>query len=508
MHERALHEPLWWFAEVLNVTLYQHQQDVITDILAAYNEPDPEKQRSKAVLASCNSAAKSHTLAALICYWITNMVGSKVITSAPTARQNDQVLWSEIRKMIKGARIPLGGALMPKASEWHFDAEWYAVGLNAQVTEAFQGRKSPRLLIVVDEASGCKEPMFEAMQGNMASGRPLMLLASNPTRATGQVHRAFHAGRNEWFTRRIDAFDLVNLAPFKQEFDDPKTTFARKLQLLRTAPELSKHLATGRWAASLLSEFGEDSDVWRVRVRGLFPKGDPTQLISLGDVADARARWRQINAMERAEAEEAAAKGKQFPWWKFRELLGDKAQGGLDVARYGDCDSVLAAQALLTSMPHRTWGQQSTTNLSGFVRDAIEELQLHQTNVDEPGVGGGPVDQLDGMVAGIVPFNGGRRAWNPTRFANLRSEQFWHLRMLLQKGLPALPDCDLTEGQLTAIRYSYLPTGERRVETKEEMAARGVHKMDHADAEMMAYANVPGADALTTGRDTLVPLEY
>lgn len=496
-------DPCWWIENVLGVQLYAHQQDLINRTLAMYRHQDPELRRNQACWCSCNSAAKTHTLAAFSIGWLYNEFNSKVLQTAPTASQLTQVLWAEMRSMLAKAKLPLGGDLLPKANELIIDSDWYMIGINAAVYEAFQGRKSRRLLIVVDEGSGCKDQMFEAMAGNMATGDPLMLVASNGTRATGKVHQALHGGRANWHTERIDAFDLPNLAPLKQEFDDPKTSYERKLQMLRTAPLVAEHLANGRWAAGILAEFGEESDMFRVRVRGLFPKGDPNQLITLGDVVDARARSRDIAHMNLSMAELAAKQGKPFPWWRFRELLADKVFGGLDVARFGDCSSVLAAQSQLIWAPLTTWPPQSTTQLQGFVADEIERLGIHQTNVDEPGVGGGPVDNLTWMATGIVPFNGGKQAWIPSRFPNLRSEQFWALRQLLRQGRPYLPDNDRLEGQLTAIRYSYLPKGEKRVETKDEMAGRGIHFMDEADAVMMSSAQVPGADAVRTGRNTL-----
>lgn len=502
--ERALLDPPWWIRDVLGVTLQPHQVDLIEDYNREKQDPNGKRQIA---WASCNSAAKTHTLSALCLHHVYNEFDSKVLNTAPTATQLDQVLWAEMRSMIAKARLPLGGNLLPRAPQLHIAPEWYMIGLNAAIPEAFQGRKSRKLLIVVDEASGCKDPMFEAMRGNMASGDAMLLMAFNPTRATGQSFRAFHSARADWHCRQIDAFDLPNLAPIKAEFDAPGTTLARKLELLRTAPVVVPYLATGKWAAGILAEFGEDSDMWRVRVRGQFPKGDPNQLITMGDAVDSMAVWREIAAMSRDQSAAAAKDGKPFPWWRFRELLGDKAQGGLDVARFGDCDSVLAAQALLTSMPMIAWGQQRTTDLSGFVAEEIERYQLHQTNVDEPGVGGGPCDQLTAIASGIVPFNGGKAAWNPARFANLRSEQFWALRILLQKHLAFIPDSERLLGQLTSIRYSFLPQGQRRVETKEELAARGITKFDEGDAVMMSYAQVPGADAVMTGRDTLTPLE-
>ncbi len=502
--DRWEHDPCWWINNVLQVDLYPHQRELIEGTHRAARHPDPEQRLHQSCWVSCNSAAKTHSLAAYSIGHLYNEVDSKVLQTAPTASQLTQVLWAEMRSMLAKAKLPLGGTLLPKANELIIDPDWYMIGINAAVYEAFQGRKSRRLLIVVDEASGCKDQMFDAMAGNMATGSPMLIAASNGTRATGRVHQAFHSGRANWYCKRVDAFDLPNLAPIKDEFEDPKTPFSRKLQLLRTAPLVAEHLANGRWAAGILAEFGEDSDMWRVRVRGLFPKGDPNQLIQLGDVVDARARWRDIVHMTESQAAFAASKGLPFPWWRYRHLLEDLVQGGLDIARYGDAHSLLAAQSSYRWAPLKSWPPQSTTQLKGEVVEEVERLGINRLLADESGLGGGPVDDLQWLLSGVQGFNGGARAFQPAKFNNLRSEMYWHLRKLLELGIPYLPDNDRLEGQLTAIRYSYLPGGQRRVETKDEMRARGIQHMDEADGVMMSAAQVPGAEQVQTGRDVLI----
>lgn len=499
--ERALTDPVWWIEEVLQVKLQPHQKRLIWRIYRS--------EKRKICIASCNSAAKSHTLACFALWWIYNHAGSKVLTTAPVKSVLEQVLWAEMRKLISTAKIDLGGNLLPRALLLEIDPEWYMVGLNASIPEAFQGRKSLKLLIIVDEASGVRDSTFEALLGNLASGEAVFVLASNPTRATGQVFRAFHSGSAAWDTEQIDAFDTPNFAGLKDEFDCPGTTLDRKLQMLKEAPILVPYLVSPRWAASVLEEFGEESDVWRVRVRGLFPKGDPNQLISLGDFVDANNRWRDIDAMTDEQAAKAAKAGKPFPWWRYRELLSDRVQGGLDPARYGAASSVLGAQARLVSMPQIVYGPQSTTNLTGLVAMDIERFEIHETLVDESGLGGGPCDGLPGWASGILPFNGAWAAFDSKNFTNLRSEQFWHLRLLFQRGQIAVPPCDLAQGQLTSVRYGFCNrTNRKRVETKDELEGRGIRRFDQADAHMMSYAQVPSVEHLRTGAQSLKVVDY
>ena len=55
---------------------------------------------------------------------------------------------------------PLGGELTDTRLE--LGAQWYAVGLSTNEPERFQGFHSERLLLVLDEANGVDERIYEA----------------------------------------------------------------------------------------------------------------------------------------------------------------------------------------------------------------------------------------------------------------------------------------------------------------------------------------------------------
>ena len=66
----------------------------------------------------------------------------------------------------------MGGAILPKTPELHIlQNEWYAAGLSTNEPDRFQGFHEEHILVVVDEASGVNEEIFEAIDGVLTSAR-------------------------------------------------------------------------------------------------------------------------------------------------------------------------------------------------------------------------------------------------------------------------------------------------------------------------------------------------
>jgi hypothetical protein len=108
-----------------------------------------------------------------------------VITTGPDHRQVVSVLWKELRRAIKGARVPLGhdhltrGYTSPQRLTVRAGTDWGALGFAAQCEEGFSGQHAGALLVIVDEASGVDAPIWSAIHG-LAATR--LVVAGNPIR--------------------------------------------------------------------------------------------------------------------------------------------------------------------------------------------------------------------------------------------------------------------------------------------------------------------------------------
>jgi hypothetical protein len=87
----------------------------------------------------------------------------------------------------------------------------------------------------------------------------------------------------------------------------------------------------------------------------------------------------------------------------------------------------------------------------------------------------------------IIPFRGGKKL---TDFhTNGRSAWWWQLRRRYERGGIAQMVHDPTlDAQLSQMQYSYTAAGLIRVETKDEMRARGLESPDRADTVMYTFA--------------------
>ena len=146
-----------------------------------------------------------------------------------------------------------------------------------------QGR---RILVVFDEASAIPDLIWETTEGALTDEQTEIhwLVCGNPTRNNGRFRECFGRYRHRWIRRQVDS---------------------------RSA-RLTNKQQIGQW----ITDYGEESDFVRVRVKGEFPRASSMQFIA-SDLAEA--------AMTR-EAE---------------VTLSDPFVMGVDVARFGDDRSVI-----------------------------------------------------------------------------------------------------------------------------------------------------------------------
>ncbi len=137
-----------------------------------------------------------------------------------------------------------------------------------------------------------------------------------------------------------------------------------------------------RWPRRI-EDYGEDSDFVRVRVRGQFPRAGNNQFIGQ-DLVDAAVRYK-------AEGYESMPK-----------ILG------VDVARYGDNQSVLMVRQGRKSFPADKYRGLDVMEVASKVAEKINEEEPDYTFVDGAGVGGGVIDRLRQLGHhNIIEVNGG-----------------------------------------------------------------------------------------------------
>jgi hypothetical protein len=404
-------------------------------------------------IRSGHKIGKSTLDAALALWWWCVTPRARVVFTAPSGHQVANILWPELRRLYLNARVPLGGRLYNTPDRGlKLDDGREIFGLNTSTPEAFAGISSPGLMFIVDEASGFPEPIFNAVFGNMAGGGRVVL-TGNPTRTSGTFFDAFHGRRAGWKPVHISSLDTPNFHG-------------------GNVPGL----ATPAWAEWAAGQWGRGTPAWACRVEGNFPGTSDDTVISLGTVEDAVARW------ETAEAEGSLV-------------------AGLDVARFGDDSSVLAARRGKVFAPFERWQGLDGQQLAGKVREYLLAARIGderpRVKVDVIGVGASAYDHLAACrELDVIAVNVSERATDEERFANRRAEAAFALRDLLADGGAFPHNHEWVEGELVAVRYQFDGRGRYQLEPKDKTKARIGRSPDGFDAAALsAYEGVVAADA-------------
>jgi hypothetical protein len=110
--------------------------------------------------------------------------------------------------------------------------------------------------------------------------------------------------------------------------------------------------------------------------------------------------------------------------------------------------------------------------------------------VDASGLGAGVADRLSQIGFDVRRHIGGARAHQSSKFTNRRSEVFWTVRTLLERGAVDLPHHERLWGELTAIEWGTDPGDRLKLETKELLRSRLGFSTDYSDAVAMVCADL------------------
>ncbi len=178
---------------------------------------------------------------------------------------------------------------------------------------------------------------------------------------------------------------------------------------------MHKPLISAEWVERAARRWGTQSATYQVRVLGDFPATATDTLIHLTQIEAAVNRT--------FDDDDDASEAPRPP-----------AVMGLDVARFGDDRSVACIRRGATIIDLVTMPARDIMTTTGHALDLARRHAVCQINVDEVGIGAGVLDRMHELFIGsdskieAVGINGGRRAGNPERFANLRAELFDALR--------------------------------------------------------------------------------
>lgn len=426
--DRARQDPVFFVRQVLGGDPWEKQEEILEAV----------RDHRRVAVRACHGVGKTKVAAWVALWFLYCHKNSKVITTAPTWHQVENLLWREIHAAHAASRIPLGGKVLQTQIE--LDKQWFALGLSTDKPERFQGFHAEDILLIVDEASGVEQYIFDAAEGFLTSIGAKLLLIGNPTQLSGEFYNAFRSPL--YHKIHISAFDSPNL---------------------KAGKIVRPYLVTPEWVEDKRLKWGETSPLWYSRVLGEFPEQGDDTLIPLAWIEAAQQRW-------------------------FTEQDGGPVELGVDVARYGsDSTVIVVRRGSKASVVAQIYGQD-TMKVTGKVIDALRQTGASIVKVDEIGIGAGVVDRLREQRYPVQGMNTSEAAYDKERFANKRAEWYWGLRERFQSGDIAIPPDDELASQLASLKYKFDSRGRIQIESKEDMRKRGLPSPDKADALMLAFA--------------------
>lgn len=434
-----------------------HPTEFVEDIIGA----KPDEQQAKILqsvadnqmtsVRSGHGVGKSTVEAWAIIWFMLTRPFPKIPCTAPTQHQLFDILWAEISKWLRHSRY-LSRELIWTKERLHLKGqpeEWFAVGRTASTADALQGFHAEHLLYIIDEASGVSDKIFEPVLGSLSTPNAKLLMCGNPSQLSGFFYDSHHKNRANYQTFHIDG---------------------------RSSSRVSQD-----FVRAIIQMYGEDSDVFRVRVAGDFP-------LQADDI------FIPLPLVERSIMTEFALKAQ--PW---------QVHIGCDVARFGDDKTVIGYKVdEKVTFYKKSRGQDTMKTADDIILLGEELVQRYQLNtpipvkVDDGGVGGGVVDRLRQLKR-----NQPERLWwlevYPVIFGQRIKHKYYYdsttymlavVKRLLQpfaedgSAKPVeliLPDDNDLAAQLSGRKYFLTEDSKIRIESKKEMKKRGRPSPDEAD---------------------------
>jgi hypothetical protein len=432
-----------------------------------FNGHNPVSPVRRAV-ASGHGIGKSVMVAWLVDWIMSTRPHAQGTVTANTFTQLETKTWAGIqywtRLCITADWFEVGATRMWAKS---FKDSWFVSpqSCREENSEAFAGQHAARStsFYIFDEDSAISDTVHEVAEGGLTDGEPMIFLFGNPTRNTGHFHRAcFGAGRDRWHGMSVDS---------------RTSAFTNKAQI-------------DEW----IRDYGEESDFVRVRVKGQAPLTSELQFIGYDLIQNAQKRH-------------------------LSAPLGMPLVCGVDVSDGGDAWNVIRFRKgsdSRTLKPIRLPGEAVRVGREIMLAKLADVLS---TEFDGERVAAMFVDSAFGAPYVERLRNMGFKNVYEIRFgaespdshcANMRAFMWSRMREWLRAACIDPGDERLAQ-DFAGPGYKINAHDKLVLESKEDMAKRGVASPDDADALALTFAaQVPGTagSRRPRGEGFTMPTEY
>lgn len=448
-NKRYLHDPVLFAEEVLKIKLTEKQQIPALRALA-------ENPKHMVAVKSGHGTGKSFVASVAIVWFMCTRPMCNIIVTAPSSNQLYNTMMKEIRKRCNESII---GDLelfrftknQMKINNDSYANIWFLSAVSVANPENISGAHAEDIFVVIDEGAGVDREIFVRVEGMLTTKNVYVLTLGNPSFTSGYFYDVFN---NEKFSSKYDLFT------FNSE----------------DSPNVEKI-----WIEYMREKYGEDSNIYKVRVLGEFAPMDEEVIIRREDVACAIGRKliKNNETVTFIGVDVASGKGMDSSVISIRRGLEEieryKANIKLRelqntikrvISKYRCCSSKIVVNVDTTGL-----GIQLGQDLEDFYYDDYERVSINCIN---------------------FAF----KAINSQKYANAFTEMFFILSEKIEIVSLLNQDESTAEEDLGSRRFTYDNRGRYIAERKKEFIKRFGRSPDEGDAILLAFYDVEEARVL------------
>lgn len=459
------------------------------------------------VAISGTAVGKSFSAASLAIWWYKCFPNSKVfVLAAPPEDNLRRILWGEIDKK-KSRNKDLFATDRVKDLSISKNNWWFIEGITipqsgteAQRESKASGKHAPHMMFIADEGDAIPDEIFRGIDGCMSGGHERLLVLFNPRAKAGRVyeyiingyanvvelqalnHPNVITGRDviPGAVSRVVTVQRINEQTIElppEEEPDFKCFQVPKFLIGAVAPRPKRDAV---WYPPLRDGWrrvkDECPDFW-YKVLAKYPPQGSNQLISTEWIEKARTRWDLYVAIN-----------KEKPPENVRPIIG------LDVADMGDDSNTFCRRYGGYVARIETWSGVDPNETADRAADKALEYKSLCVNVDSIGVGASvaPAIRRKGVKSARVIVSEKPTEVPPdkekARFASIRDQLFWELRLWLKEDPTAmLPPDDRLRQELEFLTYEE-DKGKIRIVSKDEIRKKLGRSSDRCDSLALTFA--------------------
>jgi hypothetical protein len=411
----------------------------------------------------------------LLAWWLCTRANSLCIVTGPSQTNLGSVTWKEVRAALRSARLPLGltvsQGIRCSPLRLTVNGDWGALGFSTTSIERASGQHNSKLLVIVDEASGVTDDIWDAIE---SLGYSRLLAIGNPIRPDGGFVRLI---------RQAEKDGRDGLPP-------EKAVNAIQIPSTQSPHAHLDHspvgLADRTWIESTIRRYGRDSLYVRSHINAEIPDVAADTLIPIA--------W-----LDWAAAQTRVALPWNHPIHQTRRISCDLGEG---VGRDSTAVIVRDDNGILEVVFGNALGLPEAAEA---IRNLAERWNVQHDRISFDRLGIGRDFPLHLARRGIKEARGYAGEGTPQSgdFPNLRSEAAWKLRQRLDPGHSA----DITDpfrqqpyfcvppgaywqrlrDELRVLTYS-LAGRQTKLLTKKDWSIVLGHSPDLADALIQSFA--------------------